>query len=118
MINSKVPTQQSRHIDIQYYAIQNWKDAGDIVMQHIPGVINPVDDLTKPLGWILHVRHARCIIGHFQPLYANAFTIILLWTISYDWGRVLNNVRTLSDRCRMERQTVVPKIKGKLSHSF
>ena len=65
MINSRVPTERSRHIDIQHFAIQDWKDAGDIVMRHIPGIINPSDDLTKPLGWVLHSRHARRIMGHF-----------------------------------------------------
>ena len=65
MINARVPTERSRHIDIQHFAIQDWKDAGDIVMKFIPGTINPSDDLTKPLGWILHARHARRIMGHF-----------------------------------------------------
>ena len=66
MINAKVPTQRSRHIDIQHFAIQDWKDAGDIVMHHVPGIINPSDDLTKPLGWVLHERHARRIMGHYR----------------------------------------------------
>ena len=65
MINARVPTERSRHIDIQHFAIQDGKDAGDIGMKHIPGIINPSDDLTKPLGWILHDRHARCIMGHY-----------------------------------------------------
>ena len=65
MINAKVPTERSRHIDIQHFAIQDWKDAGDIVMKFIPGLLNPADDLTKPLGWILHERHARRIMGHY-----------------------------------------------------
>ena len=50
--------ERSRHIDIQHFAIQDWAEAGDIIMRHIPGIINPPDDLTKPLGWILHSRHA------------------------------------------------------------
>ena len=33
-------------------------------MKHIPGIINPSDDLTKPLGWVLHARHVRRIMGH------------------------------------------------------
>ena len=66
MINARVPTERSRHIDIQHFAIQDWKEAGDIVMRHIPGIINPADDLTKPLGWVLHARHARRIMGHYR----------------------------------------------------
>lgn len=49
MIKVLVPTDRSRHIDIQLIDIQDWKDAGDITMAHIPGIINPSDDLTKPL---------------------------------------------------------------------
>jgi len=64
MINDRVPTERSRHIDIQHFAIQDRKDSGAIVMEFIPGVINPLDDLTKPLGWVLHNRHARHVMGH------------------------------------------------------
>ena len=66
MINSKIPTERSRHIDIQHFAIQDWKDAQDIVMHHIAGILNPADDLTKPLGWILHARHCRRLMGHYR----------------------------------------------------
>ena len=65
MVNAKVPTERSRHIAIQHFAIQDWKEAGDIVLEFIPGTINPSDDLTKPLGWVLHERHARRTMGHF-----------------------------------------------------
>ena len=65
MINARQPTERSRHILIQFFAIQDWKDAGDIVLHHIPGILNPADDLTKPLGWVLHSRHARRLMGHF-----------------------------------------------------
>jgi len=54
VINARVPTECSRHIDIQHIAIQDWKDSSAIVMEFIPGVINPSDDLTKPLGWVSH----------------------------------------------------------------
>jgi len=65
MINARVPTERSRHVDIQHFAIQDWKESGAIVMEFISGVINPSDDLTKPLGWVLHDRHARRIMGHY-----------------------------------------------------
>jgi hypothetical protein len=38
----------TRHIEIQAFANQEWKDNGEILMHHIPGVINPSDSLTKP----------------------------------------------------------------------
>ena len=65
IINAKTPTERSRHIDIQHFAIQDWKEAGDILINYLPGVINPADDLTKPLGWVLHHRHVRRFMGHY-----------------------------------------------------
>ena len=65
MINNRVPTERSRHIDIQYFAIQDWAEAKDIVMRHIPGILSIPDGLTKALGWVLHSRHARRMMGHF-----------------------------------------------------
>ena len=64
IVNSNKPTERSRHIDIRFFAIQDWKARGDIELFHIPGAINPADDLTKPLGYVLHKRHARYIMGH------------------------------------------------------
>ena len=29
-------------------------------------ILNPSVDLTKPLGWVLHARHCRRIMGHFD----------------------------------------------------
>jgi hypothetical protein len=25
---------------------------------HLPGILNPSNGMTKPLGWVLHPRHA------------------------------------------------------------
>jgi hypothetical protein len=55
MINNHIPTECSHHIDIQHFAIQDWKDDCIIVLCYILGVLNPSDDLTKPLGWVLHL---------------------------------------------------------------
>jgi hypothetical protein len=65
MINASRPTPRSRHIDIQHFAIQEWKTNGDIILCHIPGVINPADALTKSLGPTLHFRHVRRMMGHY-----------------------------------------------------
>ena len=54
MINESCLTFCARHIEIQHCAIQEWHQAGHIVIKHIPGVINFSDDLTKPFGWVLH----------------------------------------------------------------
>jgi hypothetical protein len=75
IINAKVPTERSRHIDIQWFAVQSWKDNGDIILIHIAGIINPSDDLSKPLGWVLHHRHSRRLMNHFtSSASANAST--------------------------------------------
>ena len=33
MVNHRVPTERSRHIDIQHFAIQDWCEAGDIILR-------------------------------------------------------------------------------------
>ena len=64
MINANKPTGRSRHIDIRFFAIQGWKEDGQMTMKHTPGMINPADDLTEPLGHVPHSRHARHVMGH------------------------------------------------------
>jgi hypothetical protein len=65
MINESRPTPHVHHLDTQYFAIQEWWQAGSIQMFHIPGIINPADQQTKPLASRLHNRHVRHIMGHF-----------------------------------------------------
>jgi hypothetical protein len=67
MINEQCPTSRVRHIATQHFAIQEWRDAGDITLVHIPGVLNAADQQTKPLASRLHYRHARRLMGHFGP---------------------------------------------------
>jgi hypothetical protein len=54
MINTSHPAKHARHIDIQHFAMQVWRQLGNVIMQRIPGiVVNPADQqLTKNLGWI------------------------------------------------------------------
>ena len=66
VINECRPTPRVRHIDIQHFAIQQWRKWGLVVMEHLPGLINASDDLTKPLSWVLHGRHARRNMGHYN----------------------------------------------------
>jgi hypothetical protein len=67
MVNEQRPTSRVRHIATQHFAIQEWRDAGDIKLVHIPGVLNAADQQTKPLAARLHYRHARRLMGHFGP---------------------------------------------------
>ena len=67
MINEHKPTPNSRHIDIQHFAIQEWQCHGIIIMCHIPGIVNIADHATKALGWTLLACHAHCAMGNFGP---------------------------------------------------
>ena len=69
--NARKPTQRSRHIDIQYFALQEWKENGDLLLQHIRGIINPADILTKALPWVLHLRHIRRLFGFYGCSYTS-----------------------------------------------
>ena len=50
MANSEKPTSRTQHIDIQYFALQEWIKNGELKLTHIPGTDNPSDALTKALG--------------------------------------------------------------------
>ena len=67
IINGRIPTERARHISIQYFAVQDWREEGEIDMAFIPGAINPSDALTKLVGWVLHNRHCRRLMGHHGP---------------------------------------------------
>ena len=67
IVNARKPTKRTRHLECPYFRIQDWKDQGYIIMKHIPGVINPSDSLGKPIGWVLHSRHSRRLMGHHKP---------------------------------------------------
>ena len=49
IVNSSIPTEHAQHIYIQYFAIQDCKEWGCINLIYIPGILNPSDNLTKPL---------------------------------------------------------------------
>ena len=66
IINDNVsPTDRTRHMDLRFFAIQDWREDGDIIMQYIPGCLNYSDAATKALGWVLHSRHCRRFMGHY-----------------------------------------------------
>ena len=65
IVNSQVPTEPARHIHVQYFAIQDWKGWSSIELIHIADAINPTNNLTKPLGWVLYSRHCPQLMGHY-----------------------------------------------------
>ena len=66
IVNNNVPAERTRHMDIRHFALQDWVQDKTAVLEHMPGILNPSDDLTKPLGWVLHARHCRRIMGHYN----------------------------------------------------
>jgi len=68
MINDSKPTAHSCHIDVQHFAIQEWRDCREIEMHHILGILNPADDKTKSLTWTLHSHHSCRMMGYYGPL--------------------------------------------------
>jgi hypothetical protein len=50
IVNKEVPSKCTHHIDIQYFALQDWHACGLIKMAYVPGVINPADQVTKAVG--------------------------------------------------------------------
>jgi hypothetical protein len=70
MANAGKPTPRSRHIDIKYYALQEWVERDLLVLQRIDTSINMLDHFTKPLGRILFYCHCDWYMGHVPPTYS------------------------------------------------
>jgi hypothetical protein len=70
MANAGKPTPRSRHIDIKFYAIQEWVERDLVMLKRIDTSINPADHLTKPLARILFYRHLDFYMGHVPPTYS------------------------------------------------
>ena len=67
IVNDNIaPTERTRHMDIRFFSLQDWREDRDITLIHIPGILNPSDDLTKNLGWVLHSKHCRRLMGHYN----------------------------------------------------
>jgi hypothetical protein len=65
MANNTRPTDHTRHMDIRWFAIQEWVHVDkDIILVHISGIINPTDAMTKALAWLKHYCHMSHAMGH------------------------------------------------------
>jgi hypothetical protein len=68
MGNNVRPTERTRHMDIRWFALQEWIHVDkDIILIHISGELNAADALTKPLAWIKHHRHMSRVMGATGP---------------------------------------------------
>jgi hypothetical protein len=70
MANAGNPTPRSRHIDIKFYALQEWVERDLMVLKRIDTKINMSDALTKPLARILFYRHRDFYMGYVPPTYS------------------------------------------------
>ena len=64
--DNRMPTDCIRHLEICWFAIQDWCENKEIILKHLPGIHMPSDAQTKPLGWVLHTRHCCQMMGHHQ----------------------------------------------------
>ena len=59
------PTERARHMNVCFISLQDWRIDKEIIMTHIPGTLNPSDDLTKGLAYALHARHCNRYTDYF-----------------------------------------------------
>eukprot|EP00977_Amphora_coffeiformis_P030036 scaffold44403_cov359-Amphora_coffeaeformis.AAC.1 len=67
IINKSRPTPCACHIKTQYYVIQEWQKARDILIAHVSGTINLSSALTKAVTAVLYYRNCPCVMGHYLP---------------------------------------------------
>lgn len=78
MGNNVRPTERTRHMDIRWFALQEWIHIDkDIILIHISGDINASDALTKALAWIKHYRHMSRAMGITGPTHLNNTSTML-----------------------------------------
>ncbi|KAL7479523.1 hypothetical protein ACHAW6_005251 [Cyclotella cf. meneghiniana] len=70
MANAGKPTPCSHHIDIKYYALQEWCEHDLLVLNRVDTSINMADHFTKPLPRILCHRHCDFYMGFVPPTYS------------------------------------------------
>jgi hypothetical protein len=78
MANNTRPTERTRHLDIRWFAIQEWIHVDcDIILLHIPGILNPSDSQTKALSYRLHHRHMSRAMGALgSPFLSGLFKLV------------------------------------------
>jgi hypothetical protein len=77
MANAGKPTPRTCHIDIKYYALQEWVERDLVVLRRIDTSVNTADHLTKPLSRILFYRHRDFYMGHVPPTYSPRYNEVV-----------------------------------------
>jgi hypothetical protein len=76
LANHRRPSGRTRHMDIQYFATQEWTQQGLIRFFKIDGKANPSDALSKVLYRILHRRHFDRLMGYYGSPHATHTSFI------------------------------------------
>ena len=72
MAQASRPTKQSRHIDIQHFALQDWVEQDLVELSEIETSLNAADVLTKATPCLIFTWHCDLLFGlhppdHFHP---------------------------------------------------
>jgi hypothetical protein len=66
-------TKRLRHVDMQYFAIQEWVKNNEITVRKVHTSINVADLMTKALSAKLHHRHMNRLMGYYGRPQHGAF---------------------------------------------
>jgi hypothetical protein len=67
-------TKRLRHVDMQYFAIQEWVKLDEITVRKVHTTVNVADLMTKALSPKLHYLHMNRLMGYFGRPQVAAFT--------------------------------------------
>ena len=72
MITLCLSTERTRHMDLRFFGLQDWREEGDISLIHIKGTMNQADDKTKSTLLSLSPIHGTFWLKHsWQVLQRN-----------------------------------------------
>jgi hypothetical protein len=74
--NHNRPSGRTRHLDIQYFASQEWVQLGLMKYFKICGTVNPSDAMSKFLYRILFYRHFDRVQGYFGSPYTTHYVFL------------------------------------------
>ena len=96
MAQAGQPTKRTKHIDIKYFAIQDWVDRDLLTFRHIATTDNSSDALTKATPRTLFYRHNNHIMGKVIPSYVNfvSQSYLKIQTCVHHIKRVAQNIYT------------------------
>jgi hypothetical protein len=104
MANAGKPTSRSRHIDIKYYAIQEWVERDLIVLSRIDTSLNMSGHFTKALPRILFYRHRDFYMGHVPRTYSPKYLdVTRAYAIVHNDNKLSSPQRTITARAATTR---------------